>query len=669
MKALYSVPFKIAPEKPQFPIPPLSYIFRLSLLISGVFYTCAASAAENIDSFELSPEQLFSATVMSVSKTPEKLMDAPAAIYVLSNEDIMRSGATSIAEALRLVPGVQVARTHAGGWAVTVRGFANSGLGNKLLVLMDGREVYDQLFSGVYWDVQDTALEDIERIEVIRGPGATLWGANAVNGVINIITKNAKDTQGALISAVAGNQDRAITTGRYGGKIGDNIYYRAYAKYLNRDEERLENGLGAHDPQQAYRTGFRSDWKGNGDKDSFTVQGDMVRSDDGQYRISPDLLLATEHIHATGWNLLGRWQRELAEDSRLSIQSYIDYTYRDQLLIADQRTNYDLDMQYELPSYGRHKMIIGGKYRLSSDRISETTFITTNDISRNDQLFSGFFQDKITLAPEWFLTLGSKFEHNDYSGFETQPSARLQWHIDDDKMAWASVARAVRTPSQIEQDFTIKYLEAFGITFLGLVPNQDFGSEKLTAYELGYRQQLSPSLTLDVSGFYNDYNKLSSVVTLPSGPFIANIRYTNDATAESYGGEIALDWRASNKLKFSTSYSLLDLQVHGPENGVDAEVAEGQSPQQQFNIRSQWNILSNLSLDNTLYYVDSLPDFHVKNYWRLDANLGWKINGNMQFNLVGQNLLSGTHTEFAPGSFTPTAKIEPSVYGKITWKY
>jgi iron complex outermembrane receptor protein len=669
MKLLYSVSFKITQEKPQPSILSLSYILRISLLIGGALYTSAVSAAENIDSFELSPEQLFSATVMSVSKTSEKLMDAPAAIYVLSNEDIMRSGATSIAEVLRLVPGVQVARTHAGGWAITVRGFANTGLGNKLLVLMDGREVYDQLFSGVYWDVQDTALEDIERIEVIRGPGASLWGANAVNGVINIITKNAKDTQGTLVSAIAGNQDRAIATGRYGGKAGENIYYRAYAKYLNRDEERLENGLGANDPQQAYRTGFRSDWKGSDNKDSFTVQGDMVRNDDSQYRISPDLLLATEHIHATGWNLLGRWQRELPEDSRLSIQSYIDYTYRDQLLIADQRTNYDLDMQYELPSYGRHKMIIGGKYRLSSDRIGESAFITSTNISRNDQLFSGFLQDKITLSPQWFLTLGSKFEHNDYSGFEAQPSARLQWHIDDDKMAWASVARAVRTPSQLEQDFTIKFLEAFGVTFFGLIPNPDFSSEELTAYEMGYRQKLSSSLTLDVSGFYNDYDKLASVVMLPSGPFISNIQYNNNSKAESYGGEVVLDWRASNKLKFSTSYSLLDLQVHGPANGIDAEVAEGQSPQQQFNIRSQWNILSNLSLDNMLYYVDSLPDFHVKNYWRLDANLGWKINDNMQFNLVGQNLLSGTHTEFAPGSFTPTARIEPSVYGKITWKY
>ena len=596
-------------------------------------------------------------------------MDAPAAIYVLTNEDIMRSGATSIAEVLRLVPGVQVARAHSGGWAITVRGFANSGLGNKLLVLMDGREVYDQLFSGVYWDVQDTVLEDIERIEVVRGPGGTLWGANAVNGVINIITKHAKDTQGGMVSAIVGNQDRAITTGRYGGVVGDNIYYRAYGKFLNRDEERTLSNVGSNDAQQAYRSGFRSDWTGSNGKDSFTVQGDAVRNDDSQFRISPALTFNIEQIHATGWNMLGRWQRELPEDSRFTVHSYIDYTYRDQLLIADARTTFDLDAQYEMGGLGQHKLIVGGKYRLSADKLTESAFITSANISRNDQTLSGFVQDKITLDPKkWFLTLGSKFEHNDYSGFEIQPSARLQWHIGEDKMAWASVARAVRTPSQIEQDFTIKYLHLGGTTFLGLVPNPHYNSEELIAYELGYREQLTPSITLDVAGFYNDYDSLSSVTPV-TGPFISTIRYTNGSTAESYGGEMTLNWRASSKLNFGASYSLLNIAVHGPVGGIDSEVAEDQSPTQQLNLRSQWNIRDDVSFDNTVYYVDSLPNFNIKHHWRIDTGIGWKINEQVQFNLVGQDLFSSSHPEFAAGSFTPTARIEPSVYGKLTCRF
>lgn len=642
-------------------------IFALIALGSLTTMGTNAKAATNVDSFALSPEQLFNATVTSVSKTSEKLMDAPAAAYVLTNEDIMRSGATSIAEALRLVPGVQVARTHAGGWAISVRGF-NSGLANKLLVLMDGREVYDQLFSGVYWGMQDTALEDIERIEVIRGPGATLWGANAVNGVINIITKHAKDTQGTLVSAVAGNQDRAITTGRYGGKLDEHVYYRAYAKVLNRDEERTLAYSGARDQQQAYRTGFRSDWQGSDNEDTFTLQGDMARNDDGQFRVSSLGVLTREQIHSTGWNLLGRWTRELPDDSRLSAQSYVDYTFRDQLVLADQRTSFDFDTQYELSQWGRHQAIIGGRYRLSADELTESTSVTATDTSRNDQLFSGFLQDKITLASDaWFLTLGSKFEHNDYSGFEIQPSARLQWHIDDDQMAWASVARAVRTPSQLEHDLTINFL----LGIIGLLPNPDFDSEELIAYELGYRHQLTPSLLADVAVYYNDYDKLSATSVVPSGPFIIDTSITNGTTAETYGGEIVLNWRADNALNFSTAYSLLDMQLHGPAGAIDAEAGEGQSPHHQFNLRSQWDIRSDLSFDTTLYYVDELSDLRIKDYWRMDMRLGWKINDGLQFDVVGQNLFTGVHREFIAWDdpFTPPTKIGRSVYGKFTWMF
>ncbi len=630
-----------------------------------------AHAPAAIDSFALSPEQLFGATVMSVSKTSEKLMDAPAAIYVLTGEDIQRSGATSIAEALRMVPGVQVARSHASGWAVSVRGF-NSGLANKLLVLIDGREVYDQLFSGVYWELQDTALEDIERIEVIRGPGASRWGANAVNGVINIITRHARDTKGGLVSAIAGNQERDIFTGRFGGETGEGIHYRAYAKHTYRDEESRLNGFGAQDHQKALRAGFRSDWERNAGRDSFTLQGDALSNESAQLRVSPVSVLTHERISSKGWNVLGRWSRALEGGAQLTVQGYLDYTYRDQLLLADQRMSYDIEAQYEFTPLGRHKLIAGGRYRLSDDELSETTFINAGRRTRKDQLFSGFVQDKITLAPEaWYLTLGSKLEHNDYSGVEVQPSARLQWHINKEKMAWASVSRAVRTPSQLEQDLTIEFLRIIGIPFFGELPNPHFRSEELVAYEMGYRQQITSFLSLDAAAFYNDYDGISAISTLPGGPFLINVIAINGTQAEAYGGELVLDWRARENLRFSATYSYLQMQLHGPAGAINAEVAEGQSPHHQFNARAAWDIREDLAFDTALYFTESLPDFQVKHYWRLDLGLGWKISESLQFHLQGQNLLRGEHHEFVAvdDPFTPPATIGRSIYGKLTWAF
>ncbi len=400
----------------------------------------------------------------------------------------------------------------------------------------------------------------------------------------------------------------------------------------------------------------------------------MVRNDVHQFRVAPpdgvSRALTIEDIHATGWNLLGRWTRELPEDSRLTAQSYIDYTYRDQLLLADQRTSFDTDVQYEFSPIGRHKPMIGGRYRLSMDELTTSPFVVATHNSRNDQLFSGFVQDKITLMPQdWFLTLGSKFEHNDYSGFEVQPNARLQWHIDDKQMAWASVARAVRTPSPLEHDLRIAFISV--VDFFGLLPNPQFESEELIAYELGYRRQLTSSLMLDVAAFYNDYDKLSATSVVAGGPFIVNTTATNGTTAETYGGEVVLDWRANDTLNLSAAYSLLSIQLHGPLGASDPEAGEGQSPQQQFNARSQWNIREDLSFDTMLYYVDALPKFNVKDYWRLDIGLGWKIDDGLQFNLVGQDLLSGVHREFTSASdpFTPAAKIERSFYGKFTWTF
>lgn len=644
-----------------------------------------AFAASEPDPFELSPEQLFGATVTSSTRSSGTVWDSPVAIFVLSHDDITRSGATSIPEALRLVPGVHVARSGAGNWAVTVRGF-DSGLANKLLVLMDGREVYDGLFSGVYWDVQDTMLEDIDRIEVIRGPGASLWGANAVNGVINIITKSAADTQGNLSSVTTGNQE-GIAGERYGGRIGDNGYYRVYGKYVHRAHETTSAGLDAVDDQIARRGGFRTDWEK--ERDRYTLQGDLYQSGTGQRRNVP-LFSGTftdanreENIDAQGGNILGRWNRQLADDSQFTLQGYLDYAGRDQELVDDNRLSFDLDSVWELAPSDRHAVIVGARYRLSHDQLGETDpagglpIIRFDDAVRNDQLISAFAQDKITLDPNrWYLTLGSKFEHNDYTGFELQPTARLQYHPDAQQVWWASVSRAVRTPSRLEND--LQAVQGTGVitgipVSIDTLPNSNLGSEDLVAYELGYRRQLTSEAALDLTAFYNDYSNLiaynSSSIFFDSNPtrLVFGIAPFNNMKAEIYGTEAVLDWRVAPRLNLLSSYSLLKLAFHEPVGGFTTST-EDSSPQQQFNVRAQWDVRDDLTFDTTLYYVDQLAGLNIDDYLRLDMRLGWQVADGITFNLVGQNLLDDSHPEFSGPTGDP-AEISRAFYGQLLWQF
>ena len=651
-------------------------------------FASTALASEEIDYFSLSAEELFNTTISSVSKKNEKLWDAPAAISVITSEDILRSGATSIPEALRMVPGVQVARTGTNGWAVSIRGFINSGLGNKLLVLMDGREVYDPLFSGVYWDIQDTVLEDIERIEVIRGPGAALWGSNAVNGVINIITKKAGDTQGNLISAIAGNQERAILSGRHGGKMGENGHYRIFAKTTDRDAQRALTGGDSIDDMNAQRSGFRTDWE-NG-ADSYNMQGEFYNSESDQFRNVPLLAapfsqVEEENIEAKGGNLLGTWSRSYSDNEKLTLKTYVNYSTRNQRTLEDERLTFDADLQYEFPVREKQALVVGGKYRRTSDELTPTSILTFSNPERTDDTFSGFIQDKITLMPEkWYLTLGSKFEHNDYTGFEIQPNARLQWHPKKDRMAWASIARAVRTPSRLEHDLDI---------LLGVFPPQpvlpvplttellaspEFGSEELIAHEIGYRQELTPELMLDVAGFYNDYDQLATThvdtlsFTRRPGLIAILLDTTNENSGKTYGGESMLSWRARDDLNFSASYSYLLMDLSGPPSAVavDVEAPEHESPRHQFNIMSQWDMNDYLSLDTSFYYVGRLSGRQpVNDYTRLDMRLGWKINDQLQFNLVGQNLLDDAHREFLSPTDANAVEIRRSVYGNLVWRF
>jgi iron complex outermembrane receptor protein len=643
------------------------------------------ASADDVDPFSLSPEQLLNATVTSVSKTQERLRDAPAAIFVLNSDDIARSGATSIPEVLRLVPGVQVARGSTWGWAISVRGF-NSALTNKLLVLIDGREVYDSLFSGVYWEIQDTALEDIERIEVIRGPGATLWGANAVNGVINIITKKASATQGVMASAVAGNQEQALVTARFGAGDED-AHWRVFAKYTDRESQETVTGADSRDDWRAWRGGFRADWAANPQGDSFTVQGDIYTSDSSRLRGIPQLtapytMTVFEPVSASGANVLGRWHRDLGDDSSLTLQAYVDRTVRDQFPLRNERTALDVDVQYDLPKIDAHEIMIGARYRYTADDFVGSQIITVTEPTLYTSLFSGFLQNKIEIEPDrLYLTLGSKFEHNNYSGFEAQPSARLQWLPDDTQTLWASVSRAVRTPNLLEHGLTI----SAGVippdplplpVLVELRPSPDFESEVLVAYEAGYRHQWTPALLTDVSLFYNDYDKISTLSFLepelgfPPLHIILPIATTNLTSGVAYGFEAWISWRVDEALNLTAAYSYLDLNLDGPSPDVSigSEAGEGQSPRNQFNLRAQWDVTERVSLDSTLYYVDDLPTYGVSSYWRFDARVGWRVCDEILLEVVGQNIFDDAHREFGNAGDVGATEIQRSVFGRLTWR-
>lgn len=664
--------------------------FLFGWLIVFVGYVCAPAYGQELDYFSLSPEELFNATVTSASKTEAVWWDIPAAIYVLSNEDIIRSGATSLPDVLRLVPGVNVAQVNTHTWAISVRGF-NDTLANKLLVLIDGREVYNPLFSGVYWNLQDTILDDIERIEIIRGPGATLWGANAVNGVINIITKKTQDSQGGLINSLYGNQENGTLSARYGDKLGDTGHYRVYGKHLNRDEQRTVSGAGANDEWSAYRAGFRMDWEDKHSQDTYTLQSDTYFDRADRFTQTSSLLppynvTQMETVVSRGWNILGRWQHPSQQGGKFTLQSYADYTLHDQLLLRDERTSFDVDAQYEFPATVRQSVIVGGRYRYSRDNLVEAPSVSFSPASRDEQLWSAFIQDVIVLQPKtWMLTLGSKFDHNDYSGFEVQPNIRLQWHLSDARMSWLSVSRAVRTPSRLEHDANLTLLVAPPSSALPLpvravlVANQDFTSEELLAYELGYRQQWHSGVTLDTTVFHNDYDNLATTTIQPfqvitngvePNHLLLPFTLTNDTSGDVYGFETALRWKPLHQFMVSASYSQLTIDLHVPPDSlVDLKEDEGQSPHRQATLHTQWNITSGLSFDTILYYVDALPTFDTEDYWRLDIRWGWRMRKGMEFYLVGQNLLDDTHREFGSPNNIEATQIKRSIYGQFTWRF
>jgi iron complex outermembrane receptor protein len=616
---------------------------------------------------DLSLEDLLNLKVTSVSKQEEKLNDAAAAIFVLSNDDLRRSGATTMADALRLVPGLQVAAIDSNEWAISSRGF-NSQFSNKLLVMIDGRTVYTPLFSGVYWDAQQVFLDDVDRIEVIRGPGATIWGANAVDGVINILSKSARDTQGGLVYAGGGDVHQTSDGARYGDKVGENTYYRVYGNYQLNEDSHLVNGQSARDSWDLGKGGFRVD-RYPGNDGQLTWEGDGYAGD-----------VNDRKGEIYGFNTLGRWSRRISETSSYEVQAYYDHMYRNDSLAEFSVDTADLSWQHTFALGEANEVIWGLGYRYTGAQVDKANIpglnFLINDLSLN--LFSGFIQDEFKIIPDKLVfTAGVKIEHNDFTGFEVQPSVRLTFKPSENQTVWAAVSRAVRTPSEEEGKNFLTFAQ--GAPFFGpggglyvpsVVGNVNVKSEVLMAYELGYRIQPVKRLNVDVATFYNDYSHLigdqpsAFVPGVPVGIF--ELEPENSLRAQTYGGEAVVSFAATDTWRLTGSYSLLLAHVEGTP-AVNAAQIEESAPRQQFVLRSSVDVTPSASVDGQLRYVDNVEG--VSAYVTADARISYRPTANLELALVGQNLVRSHHVEQVSLVGAPTVEVERGFYGRITWRF
>lgn len=620
------------------------------------------SAAEFAD---LSLEQLSNIDVTSVSKKSERLIDAAASIFVISHDDIRRSGATSLGEALRLAPNLQVAQTGADTFAISARGFNNSNaLANKLLVLIDGRTVYSPVYSGVFWDQQDVMLEDVDRIEVISGPGGTLWGANAVNGVINIITKPASATQGGLVSM--GGGDNALGGAmRYGGKLGDSGHLRVYSKATDFSNTENASGAALQDGWFLQQSGFRADW--GSDARKFTIQGDAYngRSDDRTFG-GP--------IKVDGFNLLGRWNERFDSGSDLQVQTYFDRSDRkDEAGFQGDSDTYDIEFQHGIPLGGTHKLLWGAGYRESHDTVQSTSipvipaflfFVTSFEPeSRTLRWENVFVQDEISLAESLKFTLGIKFEKNDYTGWENLPSARIAWKPVDSQLVWGAVSRAVRAPARLDRDFFINFsIPILNANQPAIVGGPNFVSEVATVGELGYRTQAWNRLTFSITGFYSDYDKLRSGQPAP-----ANIENMMDGY--TYGVESWATLQATDTWRLSAG--MMELREHlGLKPGSTDPTgpsALGNDPQHQFMLRSSFNLTPRHDFDVTVRNVSGLPDPAVPGYTAFDARLAWRPDDRVELSATVRNLFDPGHVEF--GDPATASEVARSFFLKAVMKF
>ena len=665
-------------------------LFALAVVIAPGL-SAEASANQGNEYLDMDIAQLMSITVTSVAKKEQALQDAAADILVITQEDIRRSGVTTLPEALAMAPGMQVAKINSNKWSVSTRGFAGY-TSNKTLVLIDGRSVYSPAYSGVFWDMQNTLLEDIDRIEVIRGPGGTLWGANAVNGVINIITKKAQQTQGGLVRIGGGNQF-VTSAGRYGAKIGESTFGRAYVSYDSYSSNSMyASSESAEDEWRPLQTGFRFD--GEADQGlEWTLQGDAYRNE-GEQHISYQWQREAPYYTGDivddslnkGANILGRVHKDFGGGKALTFKAYYDFSNRDEHFYQLDFETFDVDVQYETPVGDRNNLTLGAGYRSVWGDFDENFQVQLKD--RQDNLYSAFIQDEIALIPDrLLLTLGSKYEHNDYTGNEWQPSARILWKPQQQHALWLSAARAVRTPAMVEHEGKIligMYPTSRGaMAPLYMTGNDNFDSEELYAYEAGYRWQATDRLFFDATVFYNDYDQMQSV-THAIGPTGYRADFTNVTTGESTGFELAVDWKATDQLSFALAYSYFDLDLHSGKDEVLQDSFQGDTrkdstPSHQVSLRGSYYLLPSLQFNMWGRYVDSIKNYYFRQAGgqfmevdggvTVDANLIWTPRQGLELMLAGQNLLDSKRLNFVSEYATPPTEIERSIYGKITWRF
>lgn len=629
----------------------------------------------------LSLEELGNLVVTSVSKGEERLSRAAAAVSIITNDDIRRSGATTIAEVLRLAPGLHVARQTSNIWAVSSRGFSSQN-SEKLLVQTDTRSIYTPLFAGVLWDVQDVLIEDVERIEVIRGPGAALWGSNAVNGVINITTKSARDTQGLYVSTAAGSEERFAVNARYGGRVGNRAYYRVFGKFSDHGGSFTTSTM-QQDDWQLGHGGARVDWLAT-DADTVTMQGHVYGGDIG--RLFPAISLGPTgpapagllRTDVGGGNVLARWTRRSSPGSDLQVRVYYDRTRRNDPNFIDELDTFDADFQHRSAFPRRQELTWGANYRSMSNRNEGKVIFALEPASSAEQVYSGFVQHQIELADSVRLTTGTKLEHNDFSGGEIQPSGRVAWRPRAAHTVWGAVSRAVRIPTRLERDVAINVTPPMGSIWVRLLGNPEFDSERLVAVEAGYRWQYSTSLLVDLAGYHNRYRGLASLeqgAPFPgSGRIVVPIVNENLTNGHAQGFEAAISivpvpwWRLST----TSTTTRLDLTANGTDlnRGV---LLEGATPRHQLGIRSQLDLGANVDVDALFRHSTAirrlpalLEDPGLPAYAELDVRAAWRPAAAVEAAIVGQNLLHGHHLEFGPAG--SRGALQRGVYASITWR-
>jgi iron complex outermembrane receptor protein len=623
--------------------------------------------------------------VSSVSRQDSTVGRSPAAVFVITNDMIRRSGAKTIPEVLRMVPGLDVAQIDSNKWAITCRGM-NGRFADELLVQIDGRVVYDPLFSGVFWDVQDVLLEDVERIEVIRGPGATVWGLNAVNGVINIITKNAKDTQGVYLESGGGTHEQGFSSLRYGGQISDNCCYRLYGKWFDTGPY-FSPDFQATDEWEQVRGGFRMDWHASAD-DTITFQGDYYNGYDGDEAefasvTSPYYVLEHDITHVQGDDVLLNWRRVLGERSDWTALVYFDQTERHwtQYDFGENQDTFNFDYQYRCPLGARNELICGTGYR----RIQCDTYSFNPDIylvppDRPNNIYSCFVQDQFTVREDLlFLTVGSKFERDDFTGFEWEPSIRLLMTPSKNYSLWASVSRAVRIPSVGEEDVRLISLpntqEGFPI-YPFTSGNPNLLSEEMIAYEAGVRGQPTEKLSWDLAFFSNNYDRLTLPVPGPapelSGPIVIwPLTVENAAKADSYGFELAANYKVTPAWQLRLSYSSLVMHFGGVPGVPNVAAEDGLGPRNLVYAQSSFDLGRHWQLDLIGRYSDNIAAIGVPKYLVGDVRLAWHPNPNLELSVVGRNLCNGKFYEFTNDNTlgAMATEVVPEVYGQIAWRY